>query len=109
MSGTRANATALVAALQLSASALAAQRPAVTELFPAEPTGYVTDVANVVDPSSASRITDLIKRGMSLEQVLAANPTADLASKFVTSGPQPDKAATDRFLTAFYNAVKSEL
>jgi cyclase len=55
------------------------------------------------------RITDLIKRGMTLEQVLAANPTADLAPKFVTSGPQPDKAATDRFLTAFYNAVKSEL
>ena len=46
---------------------------------------------------------------MTLEQVLAAIPTADLASKFVTSGPQPDKAATDRFLTAFYNAVKSEL
>ena len=55
------------------------------------------------------RITDLIKQGMTVEQVVAANPTADLAPKFVTTGPQPDKAATDRFLTAFYNAVKSEL
>lgn len=62
MSGTRAKATALVAALQLSASALPAQRPAVTELFPAQPTGFVTDVANVVDPSSAGRMTDLIER-----------------------------------------------
>jgi glyoxylase-like metal-dependent hydrolase (beta-lactamase superfamily II) len=55
------------------------------------------------------RITGLSKKGMTLEQVLAANPTADLAPKFVTTGPQPDKVATDRFLTAFYNAVKSEL
>ena len=55
------------------------------------------------------RITDLIKQGMTVEQVIAANPTADLAPKFVTTGPQPDAAATQRFLTAFYNAVKSEL
>ena len=41
---------------------------------------------------------------MTVEQVVAANPTADLAPKFVTTGPPPDKAATDRFLTAFYNA-----
>ncbi len=55
------------------------------------------------------RITDLIKQGMTVEQVVAANPTADLATKFVTSGPPPDAAATQRFLTAFYNALKSEL
>jgi glyoxylase-like metal-dependent hydrolase (beta-lactamase superfamily II) len=55
------------------------------------------------------RVTDLIKQGMTLEQVVAANPTADLAAKFVTSGPQPDAAATQRFLTQFYNALKSEL
>jgi len=63
--------------------------------------------ANTIE--AQRRITDLIKQGMTVEQVVAANPTADLAPKFVTTGPQPDKAATDRFLTAFYNAVKSEL
>lgn len=62
MSGTRAKAIALVAALQLSASALPAQRPAVSELFPATPTGYVTDVAGVIDQASAARMTDLIER-----------------------------------------------
>jgi len=55
------------------------------------------------------RVTELIKQGMTVEQVVAANPTADLAAKFVTSGPPPDEAATQRFLTAFYNALKSEL
>lgn len=62
MSGTRAKATALVAALQLGAAGLAAQRPAVTELFPSRPTGYVTDVADVVDPGSAARMDSLIER-----------------------------------------------
>ena len=51
-----------MAALQLSATALAAQRPAVTELFPERPTGYVTDVAGVVDAASAARMEDLIER-----------------------------------------------
>jgi cyclase len=55
------------------------------------------------------RITELIKQGMTVEQVVAANPTADLAPKFVTTGTQPDAMATQRFLTAFYNALKSEL
>jgi len=55
------------------------------------------------------RITELIKQGMTVEQVVAANPTADLARKFVTSGPVPDEMATQRFLTAFYNALKGEL
>jgi cyclase len=55
------------------------------------------------------RVTELIKQGMTVEQVVAANPTADLAAKFVTSGPPPDEAATQRFLTGFYNALKSEL
>ena len=55
------------------------------------------------------RITELIKQGMTVEQVVAANPTADLATKFATSGPPPDEAGTTRFLTAFYNAVKAEL
>jgi glyoxylase-like metal-dependent hydrolase (beta-lactamase superfamily II) len=63
--------------------------------------------ANTIE--AQRRITELIEQGMTVEQVVAANPTADLAPKFVTSGPQPDEAATTRFLTAFYNAVKSEL
>ena len=46
---------------------------------------------------------------MTVELVVAANPTADLATKFATSGPPPDQTATTRFLTTFYNALKSEL
>ena len=63
--------------------------------------------ANTIE--AQRRITELIKQGMTVEQVVAANPTADLATKFVTTGPAPDAIATQRFLTAFYNAVKSEL
>jgi len=63
--------------------------------------------ANTIE--AQRRVTELIKQGMTVEQVVAANPTADLAPKFVTSGPQPDQAATTRFLTTFYNALKSEL
>ncbi|HEY9183544.1 MAG TPA: MBL fold metallo-hydrolase [Gammaproteobacteria bacterium] len=55
------------------------------------------------------RVTELIRQGMTVEQVVAANPTADLGAKFATSGPPPDEAATQRFLTGFYNALKSEL
>ena len=55
------------------------------------------------------RFTELIRQGMTVEQVVAANPTADLATKFATSGPPPDEAATQRFITGFYNALKSEL
>ena len=62
MSGTRAKAIALAAALQLGATSLLAQRPSISELFPAQPTGYVTDVAGVVDASSAARMEDLIER-----------------------------------------------
>jgi glyoxylase-like metal-dependent hydrolase (beta-lactamase superfamily II) len=63
--------------------------------------------ANTIE--AQRRITELIKQGMTVEQVVAANPTADLAPKFVTTGPQPDEAATTRFLTGFYNALKGEL
>jgi len=69
------------------------------------------DVAKFRDNTieAQRRFTDLIKKRMTLEQVIAANPTADLATKFITTAPPPDKATTDRFITAFYNAVKSEL
>jgi glyoxylase-like metal-dependent hydrolase (beta-lactamase superfamily II) len=55
------------------------------------------------------RVSDLIKQGMTVEQVIAANPVADLVPKFVTSGPPPDAAATTRFYTQFYGALKAEL
>jgi cyclase len=46
------------------------------------------------------RFTDLIRQGMTLEQVGAANPTADLDGKYGSS---------QRLIPAFYNAVKAEL
>ena len=53
----------LALALQLAfgAGTLAAQQPADT-LFPARPTGYLTDVAGVVDPASAATIDSLAAR-----------------------------------------------
>ena len=48
---------------------------------------------------------------LAIAHELAEEDTAyeDLAPKFFTTAPPPDKAVTDRFITAFYNAVKSEL
>ena len=46
------------------------------------------------------RFTDLVKRGMTLEQVVAAKPTADLDEKYGSS---------ERLIPAFYNAVKAEM
>ena len=46
------------------------------------------------------RFTDLVRRGMTLEQVVAAKPTADLDAKYGSS---------ERLVPAFYNAVKAEL
>ena len=46
------------------------------------------------------RFTDLIRQGMTLEQVVAAKPTADLDAKYGSS---------ERLIPAFYNAVKAEL
>jgi uncharacterized protein len=70
LSGTRAKATALRAALQLilpgaallSARALEAQRPAIDTLFPQQPVGYVNDFAFVIDDSSAAQMNDVIER-----------------------------------------------
>jgi cyclase len=50
--------------------------------------------------SLQSKIGDMIKQGMTLEQVIAAKPTAELDAKL---GP------SERFLTLFYNALKTEL
>jgi len=46
------------------------------------------------------RFTDLIRRGMTLEQVVAAKPTADLDARY---------GSPERLVPAFYNAVKAEL
>ena len=46
------------------------------------------------------RFTDLIRQGMTLEQVVAAKPTADLDAQYGSS---------ERLIPAFYNAVKAEL
>jgi uncharacterized protein len=62
LSPTRAKATALLMGLQLTAATLVAQRPSVDTLFPAQPVGYVNDFANVIDPESAAKMDDLIKR-----------------------------------------------
>jgi glyoxylase-like metal-dependent hydrolase (beta-lactamase superfamily II) len=50
--------------------------------------------------SLETKIGEMIKQGMTLEQVIAAKPTADLDAKL---------GSPDRFLTLFYNALKSEL
>jgi len=50
--------------------------------------------------SLQTKVGDMIKQGMTLEQVIAAKPTADLDAKL---GP------SERFLTLFYNALKTEL
>jgi uncharacterized protein len=62
LSGTRTKAIALLAGLQLIQGALAAQDPGIRSLFPARPTGFVTDVAGVVDETAEARITDLAER-----------------------------------------------
>lgn len=54
-------ATVLLGALQLLLVAPAAAQDAVTRLFPARPTGYVTDVANVLDDATEARITARLK------------------------------------------------
>jgi uncharacterized protein len=62
LSGTRAKAIALLTGLQLAAAALAVQDAGVRSLFPARPTGYVTDVAGIVDEAAEARITGLAER-----------------------------------------------
>lgn len=62
MIATRAKATALLVVLQLTAATSWAQRPGVDTLFPAQPVGYVNDLASVVEAESAARIEELIQR-----------------------------------------------
>jgi uncharacterized protein len=60
--GTPVKAIALLTALQLIAGVLLAQDSAVRGLFPARPTGFVTDAAGIVDQAAEARITDLAQR-----------------------------------------------
>jgi uncharacterized protein len=62
LSGTRAKAIALLTGLQLAGGAVAAQDAGISGLFPARPTGLVTDVAGIVDEAAEARITDLAER-----------------------------------------------
>jgi uncharacterized protein len=63
LSGTRAKAIPLLAALQLAvAAALPGQTSGIDTLFPARPDGYVTDRAGVIDEASNTRMTSLIER-----------------------------------------------
>ncbi|HLG05333.1 MAG TPA: TPM domain-containing protein, partial [Gemmatimonadales bacterium] len=52
----------LLAALKAAAGPALAQGPEVSALFPAGPSGYVTDMARVLDPATAARITERAER-----------------------------------------------
>jgi uncharacterized protein len=52
----------VIALLQLTALGSIQAQNGITGLFPARPTGLVTDAANVLDPSSEAEMTDLIER-----------------------------------------------
>lgn len=63
MGGTPTKATALLAVLQLTAAVpWAAQSRGVDTLFPAQPTGYVNDLARAIDRESDAAMEDLIQR-----------------------------------------------
>jgi uncharacterized protein len=52
----------LALALQGAAAPLPAQRGAIAELFPARPTGFVTDAAGALDPGAVGRLEALAER-----------------------------------------------
>jgi uncharacterized protein len=66
---TFAKAILLAAVLQGAASPLAAQKDAVSRLFPPQPTGFVTDATGVLDPAAVRRLDALAER---LKQVTGA-------------------------------------
>jgi glyoxylase-like metal-dependent hydrolase (beta-lactamase superfamily II) len=83
-----------------------------TKIIPGH--GVVSTRDNVASFRAATieaqkRVSAAIKQGMTLEQVVAANPVADLVPKFFTSAPPPDAPTTLRFYTQFYTALKSEM
>jgi uncharacterized protein len=62
LAGTRRKATALIALLQLTAAVLWAQDRGLDSLIPAQPVGYVNDLAGVIDQPTASELESLIER-----------------------------------------------
>jgi uncharacterized protein len=58
----RGKATRLLGLLQLVPALLGAQAQQIQRLFPDHPTNYLTDVAGIVDPASATQINDLAAR-----------------------------------------------
>jgi uncharacterized protein len=55
--------TGITAALQLAiATLLAAQGSGIAKLFPAQPSGYLTDAAGVVDPATAAAVDSVAAR-----------------------------------------------
>lgn len=48
--------------IQFAATPLAAQQQGIDTLFPAEPTGFVTDVAGILDPASEQAATEMIRK-----------------------------------------------
>jgi uncharacterized protein len=68
----------LALALQGVGTPLAAQRGGIEQLFPARPTGHVTDVAGALDPAAVSRLEALgerLKRATSAELAIVVLPT----------------------------------
>jgi uncharacterized protein len=75
--------------LQLTGGALLAQDDALAKLFPARPTGYVTDVAGIIDQATEARITDLAER-------LKAATGAEIAVVTLPTIGQEDEADVAR-------------
>ena len=68
----------LALALQGAAVPLAAQRGAIAELFPARPTGFVTDAAGALDPGAVGRLEALalrLKKATGAELAVVVLPT----------------------------------
>jgi len=77
---TRRKATALLAVLQLTAAALAAQSTDVERLFPAQPVGHVNDFASLLDLGTRAELEDLLtrlKRATAAEVAVVTLPTID--------------------------------
>jgi len=68
--------------------------------------GRLSDTADVASYRNMltiirDRITDLVKRGQTLEQVKAARPTFDFDGRYGS-----DPGATDKFIDAVYRSVQ---
>jgi uncharacterized protein len=62
LTGTRRKATAVIALLQLTAAVSWAQDRGLDSLIPAQPVGYVNDLASVIDQPTVAELESLIER-----------------------------------------------